>query len=148
MAGRFWRFFLFYFLFLFKIHMNYAKQSQHLTENNFCKFFTGGNTILFLIKQKVNGTLTCENESCLYIKAAFAIHCTGVIPFTIIPCKKRSFFVITVIPQLTGHSRDPTTSYWPLINEYLCFSCYCMWVHSLNHQNRITLGSICQDFVS
>ena len=143
MAGRFSRFFLFSFLFLFKSHTNYAKQSQHLTENIFYIFFTARNSILFLKKTKVNGTLTCENESCLCIKAAFVIPCTGVIPLTIIPYQKRSFFVITVIPQLTGHSRDQTTSYWLVINEYLCFSCYCMWAQSLYHQNRKTLGSIC-----
>ena len=62
MAGRFSRFLVFYFLFLFKSHTNYAKQSQHLTENNFCIFFTCRNSILFLNKPKVNGTLTCENN--------------------------------------------------------------------------------------
>ena len=80
MAGRFSRFFLFYFRFLFKSHTNYAKQSQHLTENNFCIFFTGRNSILFLDKPKVNGTLTCENKYSVCEKPAFVIQCTGVRP--------------------------------------------------------------------
>ena len=50
----------------FKIHMNHAKQSQDLTENNFCIFLQVEIIFFFLDKPKANGTLKCENKHSVF----------------------------------------------------------------------------------